>query len=116
MIRHEEVLVNGTANTETTAVLLTGTRAEPKHVRGVRVTEVTGTLQNDARILMYKDTVKIVDMNIVHLLSKSGAGDSYIDRFIPLDLDLAEGESLEVGHVSGSTASNIRYAAEYEVK
>lgn len=113
---YKYVTVTGTANVEATATLLSATPEEPKRVVELWVYESTGTRQNNAVLRVYIEREKIVELPIGVFLDwgstptyPQGAGR------IPLDQPLEVGESLIVGHVSGGTASNITWAAVYEI-
>jgi hypothetical protein len=108
-------VVTGTANVEVVASAVAGTVTQPKHVTGVYVTEVTGTLYHNAIIRIYKNTERLVDMALVHLLTDNALDTRYFLPFIPLDVSLAPGDVLSVGHVSGATASNLDFAVAFDV-
>lgn len=113
---YKSAKVAGTISTEETTDLLTGTDAEPKHVDGIYFTEYTAGGENhDATIRVFKDTVKIAEIYLYHF-AQAFDSDVYADgRFLELDVDLPAGVKLEVGHLSGATASDIAYTAKYEV-
>ena len=115
MIHYKTANVAGTASVESSTDLLKGTQKEPKFVRGLWFTEYTAAEEKDALIRVYKDTVKIAEFDIRHtLLSFDSDSRQFVPR-IPLEIDLAPGETLEVGHLSGGTASDIVYTVEYEI-
>jgi len=114
MRRYEHVAVDGTANVETVEDLLVGTQAEPKHVLGLYVTEVTATENNDAVLRAYHNTERIVDLPIVHLIGDNATSVRPAPPYVPLDLTLGPGDKLIVGQVSGGTASDIDFGAVWE--
>lgn len=109
------VEVAGTLGVETVDTLLTSTRAEPKRLVGIFATEYTATENDDARIRVYLERERIVDISIRHLISAFDTSARCVAPWIPLDLLIPEGETVKVGHVSGGTASDIVYTAAYEL-
>lgn len=112
----EYVEVSGLANQEVTKTLLTSTEEEPKRVLEVLVYESTSTRQNNAVLRVYVERERVAELPIRAFLDQAstpvypnGAGR------IPLEVDLPVGQSLIVGHVSGSTASNVVFIAVYEI-
>lgn len=116
MKRYKNVEVEGTASIEASEVLLAGTAAEPKHVDGLWITESTAVENMDATIRVWLNTLLIVNMPLMHLLTDNATSTRYFRPYIELDLDLASGDQLEVGHLSGGTASDMNYCAQYEVR
>lgn len=114
MRRYEHVEVAGTLNVEETEDLLVGTEAEPKHVLGLHITEMTATQNDDAVLRVYRNTERIVDMPLPHLLQDIDGSVRYFPPYIELDLDLGPGDKLIVGQVSGATASDIDFCAVWE--
>jgi len=112
---YETITVNGTANTEVIDTLVTSTQTEKKHINRMIFTEVTGTAQNNAVIYAYVAQKRIVNMPIQHFLMKAGASDRPSMEWLNLDFDLPVGQSLDVGTVSGATASNFIFTVEYEL-
>jgi len=113
---YDYIEVPGVANTEVTKVFLTSTEEEPKRIKRLFVYESTGTRQNDAIVRVYIERERIAEFPIAMFLDQStnqlypqGAG------VIDIDVELPVGQSLIVGHVSGSTPSNITFVAEYEI-
>lgn len=115
MFQYEHVEVSGTANVEVTETLLTGTTAEPKDVGGLLVTEVTGTLQGDAVLRVYKNTQRLMDLPIQHLLDNDGANSRPEQPYLPLDVTLEAGDELIVGQVSGATASDVDFGVRWQI-
>lgn len=113
--RYDHVAVSGTANVETTETLLRGTEEEPKHVEGLYVTETTGTAQNDATLRVYRNQQRLVDLPIAHLLTDDGGEERPERPWLPLDLELAAGDELSVGHVSGGTPTDLDFGVRYTV-
>ena len=106
----------GSANVITKIVALTGTAAEPKTVKTLRWTEYTAAgEQNNATLVVYKDQLQITEFNISHKLQAFDVDSSAIPRKLELNIELDDGEELTVGHLSGSTASDLRYNLEYEI-
>jgi len=108
--------VSGTANTEVTSTFLTSTEEEPKKINRLFIYETTSTRQNDAVVRVYVERERIVDIPIGMFLDWAGTP-TYPNAagVIEIDVDLPVGQSLIVGHVSGSTASNVMFVAEYEI-
>jgi len=113
---YDFIEVTGEANTEVTKTFLTSTEEEPKRVLNLYVFESTPTRQNDAIIRVYIERERVVDIPLRMFLDQStnqlypnGAGK------IEIGVDLPIGQSLIVGHISGSTASNVTFVAEYEI-
>lgn len=109
----KDIAVDGEANAATVETALEGTKTRQYHVQGIEPLEVTGTKQRDAVIKVWRDTTLIQEISYKHLLEEETADPRLPDPMIPLDIDLEAGEVLEVGHVSGGTASNMRYAIHY---
>lgn len=113
---YERKKVSGTANTETTADIVTSTEAEPKTIHSLKIREVTGTLQGDAEIVVYVERDQIVDMKIVSLLD-ANTSDNVADKGeFEIEVELPVGQSLTVGHMSGATASDLEFTAEYTLR
>lgn len=106
--------VTGIASTEVTTTLLSGTASAPKHVDGLFFTEDPASNQHDATIRVYKDTVKIAEFYIAHWCDDADSNHRLAVSYVELDVALAEGEKLEVGHLSGGTLSVVIYTAKYE--
>lgn len=112
----EYVKVVGKANDEVVEPLIYSTAEEPKHLKRIYIYEVTPTRQNNAIIRIYHERDRIMEFPIAMFLDQSasqlyptGAGVVEIDRAIPV------GERISVGHLSGATASDIMFIAEYEL-
>jgi len=111
---YKEVLVEGTANEETLEDIITSTERARYKVNKIWFTEVTSTLQGDAILRVYLEREKILDMSYKHLLKYSGSNERLDSYAIELNLEIPIGQTLYVGHVSGSTASDFRVAIQYE--
>lgn len=113
---HDYITVTGLANTEKTEKFLTSTEEEPKRILRLRVYESTSTRQNDAVIRVYIERERIAELPI-RTFTDQGANPLYPQGAgtIELGFDLPVGQSLIVGHVSGATASQITFVAEYEI-
>ena len=114
-IMYKEVEVNGVANEETVENILTGTEEEQYYIISISYTETTSTLQGDATLRAYVEREKIVDMSYQHLLDYSGSNSRWLGGWIEINRKLNTGETLKVGFVSGSTASNFKIAIKYYV-
>jgi len=112
---YKEVTVTGSANEETLKDILTSTETAKYRVKKIWFTEVTSTLQGDATLRVYLEREKILDMSYKHLLKYSGSHERLDNYAIDLDLEIPVGQTLSVGFVSGSTASNFKIAIQYEV-
>jgi len=108
--------VSGIANAEVTETFLTSTEEEPKHITALRIYESTATRQNDAIVRVYVERERIAEFPIAMFLDQAGTP-LYPNAAgkIEIDVELPIGQSLLVGHVSGSTPSNIMFIAEYEI-
>lgn len=115
MIFYKTEAVAGYASEERTTDILTGTVEEPKFVRKLMFTEYTATENMDALIRVFKNTVKIAEIPLYHFFAVFDAATKIAMAEIELDIELATGDKLEVGHLSGGTASNIRYTVVYEI-
>lgn len=114
--KSKEAEVDGTANTEVTATILQGVAYERRRVKAVRPTEITGTLQGDATIVIYKNNEQVHEVDYRHFLDKDGNNTRPVTPpEIPLDIPLTEGDTLAVGHTSGGTASDFTYNAVYQI-
>jgi len=112
---YKEVTVTGSANEETLENILTSTETEKYKVNKIWFTEVTSTLNGDATLRVYLEREKILDMSYKHLLKYSGSHERLENYAIDLDLEIPVGQTLAVGHVSGSTASDFKIAIQYEI-
>lgn len=112
---YKDVLVEGTASTETLSTLLTGTAAEPKHVEALAFIEVTADEQLDAQLRAYKNLERFMDMSYVNFQPAFDVESKAWGEWLDVDLDLAEGDVLKVGMVSSGTESDIRIVARYTV-
>ena len=112
---YKEVTVSGTANEETLEDILTSTETSKYKVNRIWFTEVTSTLQGDAILRVYLEREKILDISYKHLLEYSGSNTRLPNYAIELDIEIPVGQTLSVGHVSGSTASDFKVAIEYEI-
>lgn len=112
---YERKKVSGTANTETTANIVTSTEEEPKTIHTLTIREVTGTLQGDATIIVYVEREKLVNIKLVSLLEASNSDNVAEKGKVELDLELPVGQDLTVGHVSGATASDIEFMVKYTI-
>lgn len=115
-VYYDFITVTGQANIEVTEKLLTSTEEEPKRVLRLHVYEVTATRQNNAVVRAYIERERILEMPIGVFLDwattptyPKGAG------VIELGFDIPVGQSLIVGHVSGTTPSTLVFVAEYEI-
>lgn len=116
MILTKYVTVAGTANVEKTDNILTSTEEEKKKVRKLFVYESTTTRNNDAIIRVYLEREKISEMPVKNFLDFAAAPIYPLAAGeIPLDIEIPVGQTLFVGHVSGATASNMVFTAEYEI-
>lgn len=108
--------VSGQANTETTAQLLTSTEEEPKRVLELWAYESTPTKNNNAILRIYVERERVAEIPIRAFLDQASTPTYPLGSGkIPLEIDLPVGQSLKVGHLSGSTASNITFVAVYEI-
>jgi len=113
---YRRVTVTGSANQETLTQALQSTPEEQRRVIEVWVYESTATRNNDAVLRVYVERERIAEMSIkVALDLASTPTYPHGALRIPLDVTLEVGESLYVGHVSGSTASNTDWVIVYEV-
>ena len=115
MLRTKTLEVSGTGSIEATSEILVGTAEEPKHVTRLFAYETTTALNNDAVVRAYREQVRIVDFDIRVFFDQAATPLLTRPIEIPLDLDLAAGQALDVGHVSGTTASDMVFVVEYEV-
>jgi len=107
--------VTGTASTEVLQTLLTSTEVEPKRVIKIYPYETTSTRQGDAVIRLYVEREKIAEFPI-YIFQNDLSNKQYMNvPVIELNLELPVGQSLIVGVVSGTTASNFAFMIEYEV-
>lgn len=108
--------VTGVSNQEVLEKLLTSTEEENKVLKGIFVTETTATENNDARIRLYLEREKLIDFDIRHLISaQDNASRQTENPYIPVNVDIPVGQTIQVGHVSGGTASNVSYTVVYEI-
>lgn len=112
---YKDVLVSGTASIESLETLLTGTEAERIHVEALAFMEDTDTEQIDADLRAYRNLEKFIDMSIRNLVPEVGNDTRAWNPWLEVDIQLDPGDKLEVGHVSGATASDIRVVARYTV-
>lgn len=112
---YKRVVVEGTANEEKLEEVVTSTTEEPKHVTALWFTEITGTLYHDAILRAYVERERIIDMGYRQFLIDDDADDRMVKPRLEVDIILPVGQSLSVGQVSGSTASNFEIVAEYEI-
>ena len=113
---YESVHVQGTANIETIETLITSTEEEPKYIDGVAFYEDTATENHDAILGFYIEREKILDMPLGVTLESAGSSTrSSNDPFLPINQDLPVGQSLKVGHTSGTTASDLWYTVRYTI-
>lgn len=112
---YKDVLVEGTASIESLETLLTGTEAERIHVEALAFVEDTDTEQMDADLRAYRNLEKFIDMSIRNLIPERDTDERHWDPWLDVDIELAAGDVLKVGHVSGGTASDIRVVARYTV-
>ena len=114
---YESVHVPGTASTETVETILTSTEEEPKFIDAIAFIEDTAVENHDAELVAYIEREKIMDVpisqNLVAFDSDTRLG---ADLWYPLGHDLPVGQSLKVGHTSGTTASDIYYTVRYKIK
>ena len=108
--------VTGAANQETTRTFLTSTEEEPKRILELWAYESTPARNNDAILRVYVERERVVELPIRAFLDQAatptypqGAGK------IPLEIELPVGQSLIVGHLSGSNPSNVVFVAVYEI-
>ena len=109
--------VSGTASEEKTESIITSTEVEPVRLIELWVTEVTSVLLHDAEIRAYIERERIVETSIVQFL-QTNASDNRVTLpcVIPLERDLPVGQSLYVGHLSGSTKSDLEFTVKYEIR
>lgn len=112
---YKRVVVSGTADTEILSDLLTSTEEEHKHIIALWFTETTGTLYGDSVIRAYVEREKIVDMSCRHFNTATPNDNRVALPRLEIDTDLPVGQTLSVGHISGGTASNYEFVAEYEI-
>ena len=114
---YESVHVDGTANSETIETILTSTEEEHKFVDAIQFIEDGATHTRTAVVEVYIEREKILNVPYEVVLTYSGdnARDGELCWFL-LGHDLPVGQSLRVGHVSGSTASDIYYTVRYQIK
>lgn len=115
-IYYKPKTVTGTAQEETAATVVTSTEEEPKTVRAIWVTEVTSTLQHDATIKVYVERTLVLEMKITQLLDSNTSDTKTEYPRLPLDIELPVGEELVCGQVSGGTATDIEFVAEYTLR
>jgi len=113
---YKEVEVTGSANTETTETILTGTADEQYIVDEICFTEVTGTLQHDANILAYREREKLMDIYYGHLMTYDGQDERLSGHWLEAGWEIGAGISLKVGQRSSSAASNFKVAVKYHLK
>ena len=116
MIQTKTITINGTANKETLQDILTSTVDEKYHVISVLITEVTSTPNNDAMIEAMIDRKTIHQIPIYQFNESASSATRYYPSELPIDVDINVGSTLQVGHVSGATASNITYTVKFETK
>lgn len=113
---YKTVTVSGVANEEALETLITSTIVEPVHVLKIYPYETTSTRQGDAMIRLYIEREKIAEFPI-YMFQMSLDNKAYVNvPTIELDHDIPEGQSLIAGVVSGSTASDITFIIEYEIR
>ena len=112
---YKEVTISGTANEETLEDILTSTETSKYKVNRIIFTETTSPQNNDAQLRVYLEREKILDVNVVHTLSNITTNSRVPDPWFDLDLEIPVGQTLTVGFVSGSTASDFKIAIQYEV-
>ena len=114
---YASVHVEGTAHTETVEEILTSTEEEPKFVDAIIFQEDSSTQQRDALIVAYIEREKIMEVPIMQNLQMYDSNPRACgDLWYPLGHDLPVGQSLRVGHVSGSDISDIYYTVRYQIK
>lgn len=113
---YKTVEVYGTANQEVIAIGLVSSEIERYRINNIKVYEFTSTRNNDAYIRLYVDRERFTEIPIRVFTDQStnfnypnGAGEIIVDR------ELQVGETLYLGVVSGSTASNVTFVIEYEI-
>jgi len=114
-VYYKTVLVSGVQNSEVLATLVTSTTTEPKKVLRVYPYETTSTRNGNAFIRLYIEREKIAEIPI-YIFQADLTNKEYVEvPKIELNIDLPEGQSLIVGVVSGTTASNFAFVVEYEI-
>lgn len=113
---YKTVEVYGTANQEVIGIGLVSSEIERYRINNIKVYEFTSTLNNDAYIRLYVDRERFAELPIRTFTDQAstptypnGAGVIEVDR------ELNVGETLYLGVVSGSIASNITFVIEYEI-
>jgi len=113
---YKYITVTGAAGGETTSASVASTDVEPKHVSKIYVYESTATRNNDAIVRVYVERERIVDAPIRMFLDLASTPIYPLAAGVfEVDFDLPVGQTLYVGHVSGSTASNVTFVIEYEL-
>jgi len=112
---YKEVTISGIPNEETLEDIITSTETFKYKVNKIIFTETTSTPNNDAQLRVYLEREKILDINVVHLLTNITNNSRTTNPWIELDLEIPIGQTLSVGFVSASTASNFKIAIEYEI-
>lgn len=113
---YKTVTVHGSPGTEVVKTLITSTPEEPVRVLSVVCYETTATRQGDAILRFYIEREKIAEVPV-----KIWQGDLTNKTYIALPrLELSHvievGQSLIVGVVSGSNASDFEFVIEYEIQ
>ena len=112
---YKTVTVSGVANEEVIEPLITSTAVEPKHITAVYLCETTSPRNGDAYIRFYIEREKIGEVPISLYQSDLNNKMYMVVPKVEIDVDLPEGQSLIVGVVSGSTASDFVFTIEYQV-
>jgi len=115
MLRYKRLVVSGTANTEVTAELLVGTDQEPKKLVALWFREITGTRNNDAQLVGYVESLKVLEHDVRVFLDGAATPLYSTPPRLALGVDLPAGSAFDVGCISGATASDFVFVAEYEV-
>ena len=112
---YKSVTVSGVANEEALETLITSTTVERKHITAVYLCETTSPRNGDAFIRFYVEREKIGEVPISLYQSDLNNKMYMVVPKVILDIDLPEGQSLIVGVVSGTTASDFVFTVEYEL-
>ena len=113
---YTSVHVVGIANTEVVEEILTSTEEEPKFVDAIAFVEDTPSSLYDAVLVAYIEREKIMEFPLeISLLYNDVSNRLGTDLWYLLGHNLPVGQSLRVGHISGSLASNVYYVVRYKI-
>ena len=113
--RRTEVSVSGTASARVLGDALTSTESEKKTATSLIFTETTSTAQNDAIIEVWLESEQLMTFDIRHSLQTAVSATRQYPTVIDLGIEIPVGQTLKVGHTSGTTASDLTYNVEYEI-